>query len=209
MAASQTPTDFPIPPDVEGFWAWEKGHFPRPLTPLTHDTVLRGIEEGFSKAMEDWACLFGVGCRAINYYGFLTLQPFDLGNETTEDRIARYQKTLSEVLPRMGELWEQEYLPAMLPGLEKGRATDYASLSDQGLFSALDKPSSMPLSTVSWGEHYSILRTGGDPYLQWTSACRAQRPGKRSRYTWHTSGPASYWPVPSTTRPRSASASRG
>src|SRR5215831_4573697 len=98
MTTSAVSTDFPIPPDVEGFWAWEKGHFPRPATPLTQEILYSALAAGFSRAMQEWACPFGVAFRAINYYGFLSLTPFDPGSETVEDRSVRYQKILSEVL---------------------------------------------------------------------------------------------------------------
>jgi hypothetical protein len=52
MTTPQVPTNFPIPPDVEGFWAWEKGHFPRPATPLTQEVLYGAITEGFSGAMD-------------------------------------------------------------------------------------------------------------------------------------------------------------
>ena len=82
MTAAPLTTNFPIPPEVEGFWAWEKGHFPRPATPLTQELLYSALSEGFSAAMEKWACPFGAQCRAINYYGFFTIKPFDLGAET-------------------------------------------------------------------------------------------------------------------------------
>ena len=139
MTAPQAPTDFPIPPDVEGFWAWEKGHFPRPATPLTQEIIYKAITEGFCEAMAQWASPFGAECRAINYYGFFTVKPFDLGSEPIEDRMARYKETLSEVLPRMGDLWEQEWLPSILPALEKGRAADYTGLNEEELLNALEE----------------------------------------------------------------------
>lgn len=138
MADAPLPTHFPISADVEGFWAWEKGHFPRPATPLTQDLLYRAIADGFSAAMREWTCPFGIALRAINYYGFMTLTPFDLGSEAKEERSARYQQILGEVLPRMGDLWEQAWLPSMLPGLDKGRTTDYAALSNEELLHTLD-----------------------------------------------------------------------
>src|SRR5574341_333347 len=139
MTLPAVPTDFPIPPDVEGFWAWEKGHFPRPATPLTQEILYRALTDGFSRAMQEWACPFGVECRAINYYAFLALRPFDLGTETVEERSARYQQILGKVLPRMGDLWTQEWLPAILPGLETGRTADYTALSNEELLHRLDE----------------------------------------------------------------------
>jgi rifampicin phosphotransferase len=139
MSTPPDPSNFPIPPDVEGFWAWEKGHFPRPATPLTQEILYRAVTEGFSGAMDKWGCPFGAQCRAINYYGFFTIKPFDVGSETRQQRLNRYRKTLGDVLPRMGEIWEQEWLPAIRPGLEKGRTADYTVLSNEDLLNALDE----------------------------------------------------------------------
>jgi phosphohistidine swiveling domain-containing protein len=139
MPTPSVPTNFPIPPDVEGFWAWEKGHFPRPATPLTQELLYRAITDGFSGAMDKWACPFGSQCRAINYYGFFTTRPFDLGTETREERSAPSRKILGEGLSLPGELWEQEWLPAILPGLEQGRSADYTALSHEELLHNLDE----------------------------------------------------------------------
>jgi rifampicin phosphotransferase len=131
--------EFPVSPDIEGFWQWDKMHCPRPQTPLTEEAFLSAISEGFSKAMDEWACPVGIQYRLINYYGFLSTPPFDLGNESMEERVARHQQIMDEVLPRLGELWEQEWLPSILPGIEKARATDYAALTDEGLFEVLEE----------------------------------------------------------------------
>jgi hypothetical protein len=72
MATPMVSTDFPLPPDVEGFWLWEKGHFPRPATPLTQDLLYRAITDGFSGAMQEWACPFGIECRALQLQGVET-----------------------------------------------------------------------------------------------------------------------------------------
>jgi hypothetical protein len=89
--------------------------------------------------MERWACPFGAQCRAINYYGFFTITPFNLGAATRQVRVARYQEQLRQVLPRMGELWERTWLPAILPGLEKARTIDYVALNDDELLPTLDE----------------------------------------------------------------------
>ena len=138
MTTLPVSTDFPIPPDIEGFWSWEKGHFPRPATPLTQEILYKALTDGFSRAMEAGPVLLAPNV-AINYYGFLHLRPFDLGAETMEERSARYQKILGEVLPRMGHLWTQEWLPTILPSLAKGRTADYTTLSTEELLHTLDE----------------------------------------------------------------------
>ena len=139
MTTSPSSNDFPIPADLEGFWQWDKMHCPRPQTPLTEDIFLKGVSEGFSTAMDAFACPVGMQLRAINYYGFASMIPFDLGGETMEDRVARYQETTGQILPRLGELWEREWLPSILPALDRARARDYGSLSDRQLLDTLDQ----------------------------------------------------------------------
>src|SRR5438093_5253163 len=139
MISPETATDFPIPSDLEGFWSWEKGHYPRPLTPLTQEMVLTATGGGFSKAMEEWGAPAGAETRAINYYGYFTMKPFDLGQETMHQRMARYKDTLARIVPRVGALWEEEWLPSILAGLDKGRSLDYTALNDEQLLYTLDE----------------------------------------------------------------------
>ena len=139
MAISHaTPQDFPLRADLEGFWTWDKMHCPRPLTPLTEEFVVQAASAGFCQAMNEFACPFGFTYRTINYYGFGSLRPIDLGAETAEARQARYHETLARMVPRIGELWEQEWLPSILPGLTKARTTDYAALSDAQLLETFE-----------------------------------------------------------------------
>jgi hypothetical protein len=66
MTTPQVPTNFPIPPDVEGFWAWEKGHFPRPATPLTQEILYSAVTEGFSGARTSGLSLWGaMSCHQL------------------------------------------------------------------------------------------------------------------------------------------------
>ena len=139
MPISASQSDFPIPADLEGFWQWDKMHCPRPQTQLTEDIFLRAISEGFSKAMDEFACPAGMQYKVINRYGFGGMIPFDLGSETMEERVDRYKETLGRILPRMGELWEQEWLPPMLPAIEAARTRDYGVLTDRELLDTLQQ----------------------------------------------------------------------
>src|SRR5579883_318878 len=134
MATTEPQVEFPIPADMQqGFWQWDKMHGPRPLTPLTQEVFLGAVTRGFTAAMEEFGCPLGFAYRPVNYYGYAALYPLDLGGQTIEERIGQYRATMARVLPNIGELWEKEWLPSMLPGLERARTTDYASLSDDEL----------------------------------------------------------------------------
>ena len=133
------PTDFPIPFDIEGFWMWDKMHCPKPQTTLTQDIFNSAISAGFTAGMEEFACPAGVVYRNLNTYAYMALVPQDLGDETIEQRVERYKGTLHEVLPKMGSLWTDEYLPSILPALESSMTRDYTALSDQQLIATLEQ----------------------------------------------------------------------
>ena len=130
--------NFPIPEGMEGFWQWDKMHCPRPQTPITEELFLAAVSKGFSAGMDEFASPVGLQYRVVNYFGYINAYPLPLGDESMDDRIARYQGTMHDVLPRMGDLWENEWLPSILPGIEKARTTDYGALSDDQLFETLE-----------------------------------------------------------------------
>ena len=132
-------TEFPIPADVEGFWLWDKLHCPRPLTPLEHELLLGATAYGFSKAMGDMGSAIAAQTRLINYYNYLNGIERDLGDEDAASRKARYEQNVQELMPKLGEKWEKEWLPAMKPRLERARTTDYAALSDADLIARFDE----------------------------------------------------------------------
>ncbi len=129
-------TDFPIPEGMEGFWQWDKMHCPRPQTPLTEELFLAAVSKGFSAGMDEFASPVGLQYSVVNYFGYINVFPLPM-SESMDDRIARHQGIMHDVLPRMGDLWENDWLPSILPGIEKARTTDYGALSDDQLFEAL------------------------------------------------------------------------
>lgn len=131
------PTDFPVPSNLEGFWMWDKMHCPRPQTAITRDLFNTAITKGFTGAMDEFACPAGVTYINVNSYAYMGLVPQELGSETIEQRVDRYKATLGDVLPNMQKLWDDEWLPSILPGIKSAMDRDYAALSDQDLISTL------------------------------------------------------------------------
>jgi phosphohistidine swiveling domain-containing protein len=142
-----------MPPDFEGFAHWEKMHCPRPTTPMTDDVFNRYLSLGFSRAMDEFGCPVGCVWKAYNYYTYMStpVQPtISSGEESLEAHLQRYERTLAEIVPRIGALWREQWLPSILPGLEKTRRQDYASMSDQGLLAAFNE------ALERFGERYVI-----------------------------------------------------
>ncbi|HEY3082941.1 MAG TPA: hypothetical protein VGM69_23880 [Chloroflexota bacterium] len=129
---------FPLPADMTGYWEWDAISTPWPYTPLSLDLLFGALDEGFSRGMDAFDSPYRLAYRTVNGYGFVSIRPRDLGTETFEERWRRYEATLARELPRMGQRWDAEWLPAILPGLEKARRLDYASLSDAELLDTLD-----------------------------------------------------------------------
>src|SRR5437764_5810831 len=130
---SQPATEFTIPEGLQGFWTWDKLHAPRPLTPLSDDVFCRGLTEGFCKAMDEFASPILVDIHCISYYSYLNAYPAPLGNETFEQRLARYRETLAHMVPLIGTKWQNEWLPSVLPQLEKCRGIEFSKLNDSEL----------------------------------------------------------------------------
>jgi hypothetical protein len=114
-------------------------HCPRPQTALTQDLFNTAITRGFTGAMDEFACPVGVAYVNVNRYAYITLAPQDLGSDTIEDRVERYEGHLGHVLPNMRKLWDEEWLPSILPGIKSAMERDYAALSDQELASTLEQ----------------------------------------------------------------------
>lgn len=137
MTNDNDASNFPIPAEMQGFWQREKLHFPKPQTVLTRDIINKSISAGFTSAMDGFGCPVGVQYADVNTYAYMTLVPFDLGDETIEQRVGRYRELIGGILPRLRELWEGEWLQSIIPALETSRNRDYTSLNDQELIDVL------------------------------------------------------------------------
>ena len=67
---------FPAPDEIEGYWALDKMHAPRPITPLSFDLVVRPLTEGFTKAQAEYDCPIMVSTKEVNHY-FYVVVPSD------------------------------------------------------------------------------------------------------------------------------------
>ena len=132
-------SDFPIPADVEGFWSWDRIHCPHPTHPLEQELMLDTTAAGFTRSMDEMGSPFGVVSRLINNYSYLTFFPLDFKGEDPDKRHERYMKNVAELMPKVRERWQNEWLPKMLPDLERARNMDFAALSDEDLINTFDE----------------------------------------------------------------------
>ena len=128
---------FPTPEEIEGFWAFDKMHSPRPLHPLSQDLVMSTLATGFTKAQEEYDCPVVASNQAINHYFYMSFHPHP-DESVIEDRMTRYLDTLGSKVPLVGKRWTNEWLPLIRDRNEAERDVDYSKMSDDELLAKFD-----------------------------------------------------------------------
>lgn len=147
--------EFPIPTDLEGFWMFDRVHAPRPLTPLSQEILLPAFGDGMAAAFQEMAYPHGFAMRAVNNFAYLGFVPSAEHGEALEQQLAQHLRTITPIIPQLADLWERVWLPSILPGLERLRTLEYASLSDVDL---LDVLADMRVDLAArWHVHGRIL----------------------------------------------------
>ena len=129
---------FPEPDQIEGFWALDKMHAPRPVTPLSFDLVVGPLAEGFTKAQAEYDCPIMVTSKEVNHYFYVAFHP--IPDEAEIDRrMATYAQKLAEKVPSIGKTWEEEWKPRLISTNLPLRTEDWSVLSDAELVAKLDE----------------------------------------------------------------------
>ena len=129
---------FPGPDEIEGFWAFDKMHAPRPLSPLSQDLVMTTLGEGFTRAQEEYDCPVVASNQAINHYFYMSFHPHP-DESVIEDRMTRYVDTLDAKVPIIGKRWTNEWLPMIRDRNEAERDVDYSAMNSDELLAKLDE----------------------------------------------------------------------
>jgi len=129
---------FPGPDEIEGFWALDKMHAPRPVTPLSFDLVVRTLAEGFTKAQAEYDCPIMVSTKEINHYFYVAFHPIPDEAEIA-DRMTRYHSKLDTMVPGVGKTWDEEWKPEVIANNVPLKTADYSGLSDDELVAKLDE----------------------------------------------------------------------
>ncbi len=129
---------FPGPDEIEGFWALDKMHAPRPVTPLSFDLVIHTLAEGFTKAQAEYDCPIMVTNKEVHHYMYAAFHPVP-DQAVLADRMTRYYGKLAEKVPGVGRTWDEEWKPAVRAKNEELKTADYSGLSDAELVAKLDE----------------------------------------------------------------------
>lgn len=128
---------FPGPDEIEGFWAFDKMHAPRPLHPLSQDLVMSTLAVGFTKAQGEYDCPVVASNQAINHYFYMAFHPHP-DQAVVDDRMTRYLDTLDKKVPLVGKRWTNEWLPMIRSRNEAERNADYSGMSNAELLAKFD-----------------------------------------------------------------------
>ena len=119
------------------FWQFDRAHAPRPLTPLSQEMLLPAFGEGINGGLQQLAYPHRFEMCAVDNFAYLGFVLHAARGEALEQLLADHARRIEPDIPRIGSLWEREWLPSILPGLERLRTFDYGSLSDAELLDAL------------------------------------------------------------------------
>ena len=129
---------FPTPDEIEGYWALDKMHAPRPITPLSFDLVVRTLAEGFTKAQAEYDCPIMVSTKEINHFFYVAFHPIPDEAEI-QRRMVNYHEKLAAKVPQIGKTWEEEWKPAVIAQNIPLKTADWSVLSDAELMAKLDE----------------------------------------------------------------------
>ncbi|HZS94786.1 MAG TPA: PEP-utilizing enzyme [Chloroflexota bacterium] len=152
------PPDFPVDwagaGDEKAFWMLDRMHFPRPLTPLGASLLEVAIGPALAAAMADSPAPMDARMRAINGYMYMAMAPLPPPPDAAE-RGARQQEELMQMLPRIGEVWENVWLPEVQENLRFWEGFDLDGASQSELIAHLDE--SIARFKRVWTIHMTVV----------------------------------------------------
>lgn len=137
-----------------GFWVREASHFPKPLTPLGSSLFLEGINRSFPKVFAEFGLLLDrFEFHEIGGYVYQAAKPFGVGDfggggmppnwllwlilrlhPAFRRRLARNKYAIRSGLDATFiDRWYNEWRPRLTSDIERWRAIELASLSDEEL----------------------------------------------------------------------------
>lgn len=129
---------FPGPDEIEGFWALDKMHAPRPVTPLSFDLVVYTLAEGFTKAQAEYDCPIMVSACEVNHYFYVAFHPIPDEAEIA-DRMTRYHGKIASMVPGVGKTWDEQWKPDVIATNVPLKTADWSQLTDAELVAKLDE----------------------------------------------------------------------
>jgi rifampicin phosphotransferase len=143
---------FPADDQVDGYWAHDRIHAPRPLSPLALDLITDTLAIGFTRAHREIGAPVDMLVRSVNSFLYTSLRPVTDPDELRR-RAERYVN-LPTVLDEIGSRWELEWKPWLIERVRAGRVAEYAELTNAEFEAELDRQ--IDHMTEQWTIHGRI-----------------------------------------------------
>jgi len=136
--------DFPVvwadPAEAALFWQQDAMHFPDAIRPLEMAYAASAISRGFKAAFDAYnAPIERAEVKSVNGYYYMAMVPLIGTPEEMQARGAQAEAAVREVIARIGEIWEQEFLPEIQGHIAWWESFDGASASREALLAHLDE----------------------------------------------------------------------
>jgi phosphohistidine swiveling domain-containing protein len=139
--ALPVPANFPVTwehaDDAQQLWAFQRMHCPEPITPMAGEFI-RWFEAGTNAALRACDLLTLVRVRRINTYFFMARVEVVAPAEEVQAKLARSQEQVGALMARLGELWDDTWLPQVKHYLAAWEAFDLPGASLPALLAHLD-----------------------------------------------------------------------
>ena len=134
-----TPPDFPVdwadPADQRLFWTQDRMHWPDPVPLLVFDML---PEYGFNHAFDHYDVPMRFRGTRVNTYLYNAMFPVHLPPEEAEAKHKSSQEKMGAAFAGMGELWENEWVPALQRIHDQLDAMDLRGASNAQLLEYVD-----------------------------------------------------------------------
>ena len=128
---------FPADDELDGFWAQDRIHAPRPMSPMAFEMITDTMAIGFTRAHAEYGAPLDMFTRPVNRYLFSSMRPPTDPDEL--DRRRRRYVELPRRLDEVGPLWENQWKPWLIERVLADRQADYRNLSNEEFIAELDR----------------------------------------------------------------------
>ena len=132
--ASMFPVTWDDPQDASYSWTFDRMHAPEPMTLADAVAFRSAFDHGFTTAARAYGVPMRALTRRINTYLYLALVP----TNGLTDQHPNGEDRLEAAIGRLGELWDDEYLPEIKDHLQHWEALDPACSTLPQLIDALE-----------------------------------------------------------------------
>lgn len=107
---NEFPVTWPNPGDANMFWQVERMHWPDPMTPMDFE-YMRDAHDQFTWAFASYGVPLQYIPRHINYRWYYSVMPRIEDMSEMPARMQAGLESIEETIPRLRELWNDEWLP--------------------------------------------------------------------------------------------------